>query len=171
MSDIAMGALTTYFHAMQLPSKTRVSAMMFTVVVLAGTSCSKESATSPKTADMTSATINATQAVPVPAFTRLVGQWQRPDGGYILDLKSVDARGQFQAAYMNPSPINVSKAMAFRDGEETKVFVELQDANYPGCTYSLKYDSQYDQLYGEYYQAAMGQRFDVTFARFQKERR
>jgi hypothetical protein len=43
--------------------------------------------------------------------------------------------------------------------------VELRDANYPGCTYNLKYDPQTDQLFGQYFQAALQETFDVTFAR------
>lgn len=120
-------------------------------------------------ANSTQATTNSTAAETPAAFKKLVGQWERPDGGYVLEVKSIDASGQLEAAYMNPSPIHVSKAIALRDGDEVKVFVELRDVNYPGCTYSLKYDAKFDQLYGEYFQAAMGQRFDVTFARLKTD--
>ena len=47
----------------------------------------------------------------------------------------------------------------------TKVTVVLRDANYPGCIYKLAYDEQADQLFGTYFQAAMGQTYDVVFAR------
>jgi hypothetical protein len=100
-----------------------------------------------------------------PEFAKLAGKWERPDGGYVLEIKGVDAAGTMQAAYFNPNPINVSQAAALYKDGATKVFVELRDANYPGCTYSLTYDPQSDQLYGQYFQASMQQTFDVTFAR------
>lgn len=135
------------------------------VVVVTLVSCGKEPATPAPGEKAAVALTNSTVSATPAAFKKLVGQWERPDGGYVLDLRSVDASGQMQAVYLNPSPIHVSKALALREGEEVKVFVELRDVNYPGCTYSLKYDPQHDQLYGEYFQAGMGQRFDVTFAR------
>jgi len=104
-------------------------------------------------------------AAPSPELVKLVGKWERPDGGYILEIKSVDAGGKLEAGYFNPDPIHVARAAALRDKGVTKVFLELRDANYPGCTYSLTHDPQSDQLYGQYFQAAMQQTFDVTFAR------
>ena len=100
-----------------------------------------------------------------PELAKLVGKWERPDGGYILEIKSVDASGKLDVAYFNPNPINVSRAAALRDKGTNKVFIELRDANYPGCTYALTHDPQSDQLYGQYFQAAMQQTFDVVFAR------
>jgi hypothetical protein len=97
----------------------------------------------------------------------MVGMCWRPDGGYVVEIRSVDSSGVMDAGYFNPSPIKVSKALALRDGEDTKVFVELRDAGYPGCTYSLKYDPKADQLYGEYFQAAQQQTYDVAFGRMQ----
>lgn len=100
-----------------------------------------------------------------PELAKLVGKWQRPDGGYILEIKSVDPSGKMDAGYFNPNPINVSRAAAWRDNTTTKVVIELRDVNYPGSTYSLTHDPQSDQLYGQYFQATMQQTFDVTFAR------
>jgi hypothetical protein len=37
--------------------------------------------------------------------------------------------------------------------------------NYPGCTYTLRYDATADQLFGQYFQATQQQTYDVTFAR------
>ena len=51
-----------------------------------------------------------------PEFQRLKGRWQRPDGGYIVEVRSVDDTGRMDAAYFNPRQINVSKAVALRDG-------------------------------------------------------
>jgi len=107
----------------------------------------------------------ASSGVARPEFAKLAGKWERPDGGYVLEIKSVDASGTMQAAYFNPNPINVSRAAAFYKDGAPKVIVELRDVNYPGCTYDLTYDPQSDQLYGQYFQASMQQTFDVTFGR------
>ena len=37
--------------------------------------------------------------------------------------------------------------------------------HYPGSTYKLMYDPKQDQLRGTYFQAALGQTFDVYFVR------
>ena len=72
-------------------------------------------------------------------FKRLEGKWQRPDGGYILELKEIGKDGTVKAAYFNPRPINVARAeLKRRDGMLT-VLVELRDMNYPGSKYNLQY--------------------------------
>lgn len=100
-----------------------------------------------------------------PSFTFLKGRWRRPDGGYVIDIKNVDATGTVDAAYFNPNPIHVSKAEAALKGGVTTLFIELRDTGYPGCTYTLSYDPQADRLSGTYYQAAIGQNFNVLFLR------
>jgi hypothetical protein len=105
------------------------------------------------------------EAGATPEFQRLKGRWQRPDGGYIVEVKSVDDSGHMDAAYFNPRPINVSKAVALREGGVTKVFIELRDVNYPGSTYTLAYDPASDRLAGIYYQALEGHSFEVLFDR------
>jgi hypothetical protein len=64
-------------------------------------------------------------------FAALNGRWLRLDGGYVLEIRAVDAGGTIDAAYFNPQPINVARAEATRDGSALKVFVELQAPNYP----------------------------------------
>lgn len=98
-------------------------------------------------------------------FDRLKGRWRRPDGGYVLEIREIDASGKMVAAYFNPRPINVSQAEASQEGAATKVFIELRDTNYPGSTYTLIYDPGDDQLKGVYFQAALQQSFDVVFVR------
>jgi hypothetical protein len=98
-------------------------------------------------------------------FESLKGRWQRPDGGYVLDIKNVDANGKLAAGYFNPRPINVSRAEAALDETTIKVFIELRDINYPGATYNLTYDPESDQLRGVYFQPALQQSFDVFFVR------
>jgi hypothetical protein len=100
-----------------------------------------------------------------PGFQVLKGRWQRPDGGYVLEIKNIDQRGGLEAAYFNPKPIHVAKSVAARDGNTSKVFIELRDVSYPGSTYNLTYDPKADQLKGVYWQAALNQSFDVVFDR------
>jgi hypothetical protein len=95
----------------------------------------------------------------------LKGRWLRPDGGYILDMRSVEPSGKIDAVYLNPNPITIAKAEATRDGSKLNVFVELRAPNYPGSTYTLIYDPQQDQLRGIYFQAVQQQRFNVYFVR------
>ena len=100
-----------------------------------------------------------------PGFQVLKGRWQRPDGGYVIEIKNIDRVGKMEAAYFNPRPIHVAKANAARDGKTTKVFIELRDVNYPGSTYNLTYDPKSDQLKGTYFQAVLKQTFEVEFDR------
>ena len=51
------------------------------------------------------------------------------------------------------------------EGAGLKVFIELQDVNYPGSTYTLIYDPLNDQFNGIYYQALQQQSFEVFFTR------
>ena len=107
----------------------------------------------------------ATIPTPKADFQKLKGKWLRPDGGYVLDIKSVAEGGKLDASYVNPRPIHVAKAEASQVDDAVKVFIELRDVNYPGSTYDLTYDPQSDSLQGIYYQAALQQRFEVVFVR------
>jgi hypothetical protein len=98
-------------------------------------------------------------------FQSIVGKWVRPDGGYMLEVKSVGADGKMDAAYYNPSPIHVAIAEVSLDGEKLKVFVELRDVNYPGSNYHLVYDAKRDQLQGDYYQAVAKEYYPIFFER------
>ena len=98
-------------------------------------------------------------------FKSLKGRWLRTDARYEIVVKSVEADGSMEAAYYNPEPIRVSQAKATQDGDTTKVFIELRDVGYPGCTYRLDYDPQNDRLEGVYFQAAMQQNYEVVFNR------
>jgi hypothetical protein len=96
---------------------------------------------------------------------RLVGRWERQDGGYVLEIRHVAADGQAEASYFNPNPIHVAQAGVKQEGASVGIFIELQDVGYPGSTYTLTYDAQRDELQGTYFQAATQQQFDVTFVR------
>ena len=106
-------------------------------------------------------------ATPRPAFEKLIGQWQRADGGYIIEIQSIETGGRMNAAYFNPRPIHVAKAEASQYEGTVNVFIKLRDVNYPGSTYNLTYDPADDCLKGVYFQAAIGQTFDVYFVRLQ----
>ena len=104
-----------------------------------------------------------TQTAPAPE--KLVGRWLRPDGGYVLEIKRVGADGRLEATYANPRPIRVSQAETKEEDGQRRVFVELRDEGYPGCTYKLKYVPDADQLEGIYFQAAIKEEFTVNFVR------
>jgi len=104
-------------------------------------------------------------ASPGAAFQRLVGRWLRPDGGYILEIRSVSPEGKIDASYLNPRSIRVARAEAFLEAGKVTLFIELRDVNYPGSTYRLVYDGGRDVLEGLYYQALQQQTFDVAFVR------
>jgi hypothetical protein len=114
----------------------------------------------------------ATQEVALaakPAFRPLVGRWLREDGGYIIEIAEVLPDGTLKAGYFNPRPIRVSKAAAVEDSGSVKVGIELNDVNYPGCLYTLLYNTQLDQLQGTYFQAAQGQTYEIAFVRMPEE--
>lgn len=100
-------------------------------------------------------------------FRKLVGRWVRPDGGYVIDIRRVDAAGKLEAAYFNPRPIHVSQAQATQKEGEIQIFIELRDVGYPGATYALRYNAKHDVLAGLYHQPAVGQTFDVAFVRME----
>jgi hypothetical protein len=98
-------------------------------------------------------------------YESLLGRWQRPDGGYILEIRNIASDGNAEVRYLNPRPIHVARAEVSTSGDKVKLFVELQDVGYPGSTYTLVYDPKKDILLGIYFQAGMGQYFDVVFVR------
>lgn len=98
-------------------------------------------------------------------FQSLIGDWVRPDGGYVIKIRHVDKSGRVDAGYFNPRPINVSRAFASTETGRLNLFIELQGKGYPGSTYTLIYNEENETLVGIYYQAALGQSFDVAFFR------
>ncbi len=95
----------------------------------------------------------------------LAGRWLRPDGGYILEIRSASADGKLDAGYFNPNPIHVGRAEWVEKDGKLYALVELQDVNYPGSTYGLEYVVSQDRLVGTYYQAQEKTTFDVEFVR------
>ena len=99
------------------------------------------------------------------AYGVLVGEWVRPDGGYVLSVSQVAPDGKATVGYYNPRPIRVSRAEARREGDLVGLFVELNDVNYPGSTYTLGYDPASGQLKGIYFQAMERAQYEVVFVR------
>jgi len=96
---------------------------------------------------------------------KLVGRWIRTDTPYVIEIRTVKDDGTLEAAYYNPNPINIARAGAKEKDHGLEVFVEFDDVNYRGSTYTLLYDKARDILYGNYFQATMRQNYNVAFIR------
>ena len=107
----------------------------------------------------------ASAAASVSGFGVLQGRWVRPDGGYVITIRNIDADGKLDAGYANPNALPFAKADASRDGKTIKVVLELRAGGYNGSTYTLVYDPASDLLKGVYFQAAAQQKYDVHFTR------
>jgi len=96
---------------------------------------------------------------------KLVGQWMRTDGNYMLNIRRVRSSGKLEATYHNPRPINVETAELRQEAEEIGVFIELRDRGYPGSYYELLYREEEDMLVGKYFQATQQAVYEVAFVR------
>jgi hypothetical protein len=100
-----------------------------------------------------------------PDFKSFVGEWVRPDGGYIIRVRDIKPDGSVDAGYFNPGEINIAEANVSEWKGMCKLFIKLEDKGYPGSTYTLYYYAEKDALAGFYYQAAIKQTFEVVFIR------
>lgn len=98
-------------------------------------------------------------------YTVVAGDWQRTDGSYLLKVTDVQPDGRTNVAYFNPKPIHVSASNIATQAKLIKLFVQFQDTGYEGSTYTLYYYAEKDALVGFYYQAVLGQTFEVIFLR------
>lgn len=98
-------------------------------------------------------------------FETLRGKWRRSDSDYVIELRELLPDNQMTAAYFNPGPINVGEAKIYHENDFLKVFVKMQDKNYPGSSYTLIYDQPSDRLRGIYFQAVQGVEYEVEFTR------
>ena len=96
---------------------------------------------------------------------KLIGRWLRPDGGYIIEILEVHDQGTFLARYLNPRSINIARAEWKTKDNRLKIFIEFDDVNYPGSTYTLDYFPDRDQLIGAYFQAVQQETYYVEFVR------
>jgi uncharacterized protein (DUF2147 family) len=118
----------------------------------------------PSARDVFAASAPGTGPINVTGFD---GNWIRPDGGYVLEIRDIGNDGRVKAAYYNPRPIKVGRAeLRIKNGTAVLV-VELRDVNYPGSTYTLRYDPAVDRLQGKYYQAVQKQTYEVELLRYQ----
>lgn len=116
--------------------------------------------------DAQQATTQENVALPSkPALNQLTGRWLRPDGGYILEIRSAAPDGKLDVGYYNPKSIHVARAEWVEKDGKLYVMAELQDVNYPGSTYGLEYIIGQDKLVGTYYQAVEKSTYDVEFVR------
>jgi hypothetical protein len=154
---------------MMRPRRTLLSIALLAGSLLFGCAKKDDAPAPPSPAPVTTTATNlpAPTAAPNPAFAKLNGKWRRPDGGYIIEIKSVAPDGKLDVGYFNPRPINIAKAEASPEGTTAKVFIELRDVNYAGSTYTLVYDPAADQLKGVYFHAGLHQQFEVIFTRTQ----
>ena len=100
-----------------------------------------------------------------PDLKKIVGEWVRPDGGYIIRIQDIKPDGSVDVGYFNPGKINIAEANVSEWKGLTKLFIKLQDKGYPGSTYTLYYYAEKDALAGFYYQAAINETFEVFFIR------
>jgi hypothetical protein len=125
---------------------------VFLVLLLAfgaGTGGARAADTDPGTAD----------------FSVLQGRWVRPDGGYAITIRAVDANGKLDASYANPNALPFSRAEASSDGRSIALYFELRAGGYNGSTYRLVHEPAKDVLSGIYYQAVAQQQYRVYFVR------
>lgn len=135
---------------------------------LAGPSACHKSETKPDaktTAPAPSASAKTSAPAPAGDWNKLRGRWLRPDGGYVLEIRSVADDGRAEANYFNPNPIHVAWARVANDKGVLKLDVELRDVNYPGCLYTLTYSPERDQLAGTYFQAQLQETHQIVFVR------
>jgi uncharacterized protein (UPF0333 family) len=98
-------------------------------------------------------------------FHKIMGSWVRPDGGYVLELKSVNKNGVIKASYFNPNPINISEAKTEMNSNIITVYIKLQAPGYNGSYYMLTYDPESDKLIGVYHQMVINENYKIYFNR------
>jgi hypothetical protein len=104
-------------------------------------------------------------AASIAKFALLPGRWVRTDGGYVITIKAVDAKGNLDASYENPNLLPFYSAVATSDGGLLELSFELRAGGYGGSTYKLTLDASNDRLKGIYYQAVAKKNFEVVFVR------
>ena len=95
----------------------------------------------------------------------LKGTWVRPDGGYTIEIKSIDPNGRIDATYFNPKLLPFAKARPCRKVRRCAYSSNSRRAATRVRRMKLSYDPASDRLKGIYYQAVVKQKFDVVFVR------
>lgn len=99
-----------------------------------------------------------------PDMLAIQGNWIRTDAPYVIELRHAQG-GSLQALYFNPKSIHVGKTDAEEQDGFVQLMIELQDINYPGSTYFLRYIRAQDTLQGIYFLPATQQTYEVGFVR------
>lgn len=126
------------------------------------------SATTGSTPAIGTPTSDEIKPLPPALSQKLLGNWQRTDADYAIEIRLVNPDGLADARYFNPfnqRSINVARASLLEKGGTAEFFMELRDEGYPGSTYTLQYDEASDQLVGIYFQAAVRENYAVAFQR------
>ena len=88
----------------------------------------------------TEPTATVPQKKETPDFDRLVGNWVRPDGGYVIEIRKIYPDGKVDAAYFNPQSIHVSRSTVSEKDGIIELFIELQgQGNGNGIEISLSW--------------------------------
>ena len=106
----------------------------------------------------------AAKAAISPDMLAIQGRWVRTDSPYVIELLHTED-GSLQAAYFNPKQIHVARTEVAEEKGSLQVMIELQDVNYPGSTYVLRYKRTQDVLQGLYFQPATKKSYEVGFVR------
>jgi len=142
------------------------SVLLLLIVMLILQKTDKAALPSPDKTSSISNTASSSQSTAAKSTLKsLEGKWVRTDGDYMIVIERADVDGHVVAGYFNPQPIKVSKASAKENEGKARLFIELQDVGYPGCTYNLTLNQETDQMYGQYFQAAMRETYEVVFQR------
>lgn len=142
-------------------------AVLFSAVI---TSCNQGDQQSAPAVSTTDTPIAVAPSAPVITNIdegKLLGSWVRTDSPYEIRILEVRSDGNILAGYFNPSSINVGRANWSKSDAVLSLYVELQDRNYPGSNYVLRYLPDQDVLMGKYFQAVEGATYDVAFSRKQ----
>ena len=142
----------------------RPGKFLFLAVAITFFSCSQTSQDQEKASESTKTDTLTPQPVTNIDEGRLLGNWVRTDSPYEIRILEFRSDGNLLAGYFNPKSINVGKA-TWSKAETVHVYIELQDENYPGSNYMLKYIPEQDMLMGKYFQAVEGATYDVAFSR------
>jgi hypothetical protein len=95
----------------------------------------------------------------------LCGDWVRTDGTYQIKITDVFSDGKLNVGYFNPKSIHVVKSNWTEANGIIKIYIELQDENYPGSNYTLYYYPDKDILAGKYFQAVERSTYNIAFMR------
>ena len=96
----------------------------------------------------------------------VLGKWDRTDGNYTIEIGSF-SDSTFEASYFNPNPIHIADTKWKLQEGYLYFLIVMDDVDYRGSYYSLGYYPEENGLYGFYYLASTGEKFEVAFEKKQ----